>query len=99
MWLNMASDAGNAEAELDLGHYFWLKEDYNVYIKHTSRAAEMGCPEAFEELSKAYCCAIGRFYGLDYDFEKAILFKRLALQADYDSWIPILVSYGYKVTE
>ena len=99
MWLNMASDAGNAEAELDLGHYFWLKEDYNAFIKHTSRAAEMGCPEAFEELSKAYCCANGRFYGLDYDFEKAIQFKRLALQADYDSWIPILVSYGYKVTE
>ena len=99
MWLNMASDAGNAEAELDLGHYFWLKEDYNAYIKHTARAAEMGCPEAFEELSKAYCCANGRFYGLDYDFEKAILFKQLALQADYDSWIPILVSYGYKVTE
>lgn len=99
MWLNMASDAGNAEAELDLGHYFWLKEDYNAFIKHTSRAAEMGCPEAFEELSKAYCCANGRFYGLDYDFEKAIQFKRLALQAEYDSWIPILVSYGYKVTE
>ena len=99
MWLNMASDAGNAEAELDLGHYFWLKEDYNAFIKHTSRAAEMGCPEAFEELSKAYCCANGRFYGLDYDFDKAIQFKRLALQADYDSWIPILVSYGYKVTE
>ena len=99
MWLNMASDAGNAEAELDLGHYFWLKEDYNAFIKHTSRAAEMGCPEAFEELSKAYCCANGRFYGLDYDFEKAIQFKRLALQAEYDSWIPILVSYVYKVTE
>lgn len=99
MWLNMASDAGNAQAELDLGHYFWLKEDYNAFIKHTSRAAEMGCPEAFEELSKAYCCANGRFYGLDYDFEKAIQFKRLALQADYDSWIPILVSYGYKVIE
>ena len=99
MWLNMAADAGNAEAELDLGRYYLFREDYNAYITHTCRAAEMGCPEAFDELSNAYCCAYGRFYGLDYDFDKAVQFKNLALQAEYDSWIPILVTYGYKVNE
>ncbi len=99
MWLNQAADAGNSYAELDLGHYYWLKNDYRSYIEHTTRAAEMGCPRAFEELSRAYCCANGKHHGLDYNFEKSIECKNLAVQAEYDAWIPVLLSYGYKINE
>ena len=99
MWLNQAVDAGNAEAELDLGRYYLLKNDYRAYIEHTTRSAEMGCPMAFEELSRAYCYSKGKHHGLDYDFEKSIQCKQLAARAEDDAWIPILLSYGYKISE
>ena len=99
LWLNQAIAAGSAEAELDLGYYYLLKEDYRAYLEHTTRSAEMGCPKAFDELSRAYSFARGKFYGLDYDFEKAIQCKHFATQAEVDGWIRILLSYGYKINE
>jgi TPR repeat protein len=99
MWLNQASYAGDANAVLDLGKYYLLKGNYDAYLKHVTRACQMGCPEAFEELSKAYLYDQGISHGVEYNFDKAIEYKKLATQAENDSRIPLLISYGYKIRE
>jgi TPR repeat protein len=97
--LLQAAESGSAEAELDLGQYYLRRSDYSAFLKHTFRAAEMGYPEAFEVLSKAYSSAQGKYYGLEYDFVQSVKYKQLAERARNDRWIPILISYGYQINE
>lgn len=91
-----AANKGNADAVMELAKLALSQKDYEGYLKNLTLAADMGCPEAYEELSRAYTA--GPSHGFKLDPKEGIQVKRLAAWAEKDNWIPILLSYGYDIT-
>lgn len=90
-----AANAGNENAILELANLALLKNDLQAYKHNLHLAADMGCPDAYSELGKAY--SKGPSHGFKLDPITGLRMNRLAIRAEKDDWIPVLLSYGYKL--
>lgn len=90
-----AANAGNENAILELARLALNKNDLTAYKHNLHLAADMGCPEAYSELGNAY--AKGPSRGFPLDPIAGLRMNRLSIRAEKDDWIPVLLSYGYKL--
>lgn len=93
--LMKAANQGNEDAILELAHLALRRQDLNAYLNNLRLAADLGCPEAYEELGRAY--SEGSSYGFRLDPLQGIRMKKYAIHAMQDDWIPVLLSFGYNI--
>lgn len=90
-----AANAGNEDAIYELALSALVAKDLDAYIHNLHLSADMGCPEAFDEIAKAY--SMGSSRGFKVNPVEGTKMKRFAKQAAKDDWMSVLLSYGYKL--
>lgn len=93
--LMKAANQGNEGAILELGRLALQRKDFDAYLYNLHLAADMGCPEAYEEIGDAY--SAGASHGFKLDPREGIKMKKYALRAEQDDWIPVILSFGYNI--
>ncbi len=90
-----AANAGNEDAIYELALSALVSKDFDAYVFNLHLAADMGCPEAYDEIAKGYSIGINR--GFKLNPVESTKMKRFAKQAAKDDWMTVLLSYGYKI--
>ena len=93
-WYRLAADQGDTSAQYNLANlYYWRREgtpeDYKEAFKWSILAAEKGHPRAQYFLGMLYL----RGHGTEFDFEKGMMFNKLALDQGVDDAEFIIKEY------
>lgn len=93
-WYKLAVEQGDSDAQYNLARlYYWKRggspQDYEEAFKWGSLAAEQGDPLAQYFLGMLYL----RGYGTEFDFEKGMMFNKLALDQGIDDAEFVIKTY------